>query len=86
MKARILFCLTLALMLVAVGCKKKSNEDEVMDIAGPELVVINYKLKDYMFMKRHFDDQDRLWDFLQELASLHYVHTPLSLQAERCGQ
>lgn len=77
MKARILLRLTLALMLLAVGCKKKSGEDEVTDISGPELAVINYKLKDYMFMKRHFDDQDRVWDFLQELASLHYDSYPL---------
>lgn len=70
-----IMCLLVAFMTVS-SCSK-SGEDDVTYISGPELAVINYKLKDYMFMKRHFDDQDRLWDFLQELAPLHYDSYPL---------
>ncbi|MHC4463870.1 MAG: hypothetical protein ACYS30_20920 [Planctomycetota bacterium] len=77
MKARRLLRLTLALMLLAVGCKKKPGEDEVTDISGPELAVINNSLKDYMFTEQDFNEPDRVWDFLQELASLHYDSYPL---------
>lgn len=58
------------------GCSK-SHEDDFKVLSARELNIINYKLKDYMFTKRHFDDQDRLWAFLQELASMHYDQYPL---------
>ncbi|HUU18442.1 MAG TPA: hypothetical protein VMW72_14930 [Sedimentisphaerales bacterium] len=67
----------LFIAFLAFSSCSKIEENDIKDISTQELNIINYKLKDYMFMKRHFDDQDRLWAFLQELASLHYDSYPL---------
>lgn len=57
------------------GCSK-IGENDVMDISAQEIKIINYKLKDHMFMKRHFDDQDRILAFLHELATLQCYDSP----------
>ncbi len=67
-------CLFVSFMIVS-GCSK-SGKDDINYVSAQELAAINYSLKDYMFMRRYFDEQDRIWDFLQELASLHYDSYP----------
>ena len=67
-------CLFIFFMIVS-GCSE-SGKDDVMDVSAQELATINYSLKDYMFTRRYFDEQDRVCAFLQELASLHYDSYP----------
>jgi len=69
-----IICLFVAL-LAFIGCSKSSKND-VTYISAQELAVINNSLIDYMFLKRHFDEPDRVWAFLQELAVLHYDSYP----------
>jgi len=65
-----IMCLLVAFLTVS-GCSK-SGKDEVTDISGPELAVINNSLKDYMFTEQDFDEQDRVVPFLEELVAPHY--------------
>jgi len=65
-----IMCLLVAFLTVS-GCSK-SGKDDVTDMSGPELAVINSSLKDYMFTKQHFNDPEEIEGFLLELEALHY--------------
>ena len=65
-----IICLFVVLLAFS-GCSKSSK-----NISAQELADINNSLIDYMFLKRHFDEPDRVWAFLQELAVLHYDSFP----------
>ena len=73
-KVHTIVCLFVAICTFS-GCSK-SSEDNVTRIPARELAAINNSLMDYMFLKRYFDEPDRLWAFLQELAVLHYDSYP----------
>jgi hypothetical protein len=68
--AVLMMCLFFALLAFS-GCSETS-EDDVTYISVQELIDINNSLIDYMFLKRYFDEPDRIWAFLQEIAVLHY--------------
>ena len=65
-----IMCLFVA-FLVVCGCSK-SGKDNATEVLPMELSVINESLKDYMFIRQHFDDPERVWSFLEELVALHY--------------
>lgn len=71
-----IFSNLLIVFIAFCGCSK-SPEELFVALSKQELNDINYKLQDYMFMTNYFDDKDRLWDFLQKAASLHYDSYPL---------
>jgi hypothetical protein len=70
----LIICLFFSL-LAFIGCSK-SGKDDVTYISALELVDINNRLIDYMFLERYFDESDRIWAFLQEIAVLHYDSYP----------
>jgi len=51
-----------------------SKRDEAVSMEGdhPKLVVINQSLKDYSFLRNHFDENERSCSLLGELVALHY--------------
>jgi hypothetical protein len=67
----IIWIILFSLFLNIGGCSKSSKNMSAQELAG-----INNNLIDYMFLKRHFDEPDRIWAFLQELAVLHYDSFP----------
>jgi hypothetical protein len=70
-KLNLIYAILFIAFLTLGGCSKSSK-----NISAQELADINNSLIDYMFLKRHFDEPDRIWAFLQKLAILHYDSFP----------
>jgi len=66
----IIMCLLIAFQIIT-GCSK-SDEGDPMEEDHPKLAVINESLKDYRFLRKHFDEPESYCSFLEELVALHY--------------
>jgi len=65
-----IMCLFIAFLTFS-GCSKR-DEGVSMEGDHPKLVVINQSLKDYRFLRNHFDETESSCSFLGELVALHY--------------
>ena len=66
----VIMCLLIAFQTI-IGCSK-SDEGDSMEVDHPKLAVINESLKDYSFLRKHFDESESYCSFLEELVALHY--------------